>query len=573
MTEPLHPKQTRKYLLAIFCLALILRLSYLLEASKSPLLFHPGLDPQAYDLWAQRIAGGEWIGGAVFYQSPLYPYLLGIFYALFGRHLLWVYIVQIVFGCLNCLVLFGIGSRVFGKRAGLLASLLAALYKPFIFYDVTLLKTFLEVFLADLCIYLLLLAADNTRRTIIFLAGLALGLGTLARDNFQLLILWFWPWLLFRLRPKGRAFSSLWLPAGFLLVLGVCAMRNLAAGRDLVLTTSQAGQNFFIGNHRGNLTGTYQAPEFVRPNPFFEEKDFYQEALKRTGRDAMRPSEVSNFWLRETLKEISADQKLFWKRIFLKLALFWNQREIADQESIYLFKKEFSRLLRLPLPGFGFIGPLGLLGMLLALRRKKGLLLAGYVLIYWVSVSAFYIFARYRLAVVGPVLVFAGFALLEIYAVARERKWKSLAWWTVWLLLFGTLVWYPLIHETLDYAYYNLGNSYARAGQYRKAITAYEKAVSQNPKDADFWLNLGKAREATGENRAALDDYMTALRLAPQKASVHLDLGIALFKMRDFASARKELEKALELDPGLSQAHIYLEMIAAQKPTANQPPR
>jgi len=565
MTEPKTQNRTGKYLLAIFLLALILRLSYLLEASKSPLLFYPGLDPQAYDAWAQKLAAGDWMGNKVFYQSPLYPYLLGAFYAVFGRHLLWVYIVQILVGSLNCLLIFGIGNRIFGKRAGLAAGALAALYKPFIFYEVALLKTFLEVFLIDLTIYLLLVAAGNARRSIIFLAGLVLGLGTLARDNFQLLILWFWPWLAWRLGQKGRAVASTWLLAGFLLVLGACALRNLDAGRDFVLTTSQAGQNFFIGNHRENLTGTYVAPEFVRPHPFFEEKDFYQEALKRTGRDAMRPSEVSNFWFKETLKEMAAAPKLFWKRMFLKLALFWNQREIADQESIYLFKKEFSLLLRMPLPGFGVIGPLGLLGLVLALGRKKGFLLAGYIFIYWVSVSVFYIFARYRLAVVGPVLVFAGFAALEIYSAAQDKKWKSLAGGAAWLALFGTLVWLPLIHETLDYAYYNLGNSCARAGQYHKAIAAYEKAIAQNPKQAEFWLNLGKAREYTGDNRAALDDYMTAVRLAPQKASAHLNLGIALFKIRDFDSAQSELQKALELDPGLSQARVYLEMIQAKE--------
>jgi hypothetical protein len=31
-------------------------------------------DSHGYDEWAQRIAGGEWLGHEVFYQAPLYPY-------------------------------------------------------------------------------------------------------------------------------------------------------------------------------------------------------------------------------------------------------------------------------------------------------------------------------------------------------------------------------------------------------------------------------------------------------------------------------------------------------------------
>ena len=30
-------------------------------------------DSHAYDAWAQRIAAGDWVGGDVFYQAPLYP--------------------------------------------------------------------------------------------------------------------------------------------------------------------------------------------------------------------------------------------------------------------------------------------------------------------------------------------------------------------------------------------------------------------------------------------------------------------------------------------------------------------
>jgi len=549
----------RAWLSGIFLVAIIIRLIYLVDALDCPLLFYPGLDPEAYDLWAQRIANGDWLGKQVFYQSPLYPYLLGIFYSLFGRHLLWVYLLQILIGGIDCLLIYGIGKLAFGRKVGLVAGIFSALYKPFIFYQVFLLKTFLEVFLIDLTIFLLLLGVNRQKRNIIFLSGLALGLGALARDNFIILLFWFFPWLIFRLKKSGKAISAIYFLLGFVLIITISGIRNWVVGRDFVLSTSQAGQNFYIGNHLKNLTGTYIPPDFVIAHPFYEEKNFREEAIKRTGKEDMKPSEISNFWFKETVKEINSDLALFFQRLILKLALFWNQKEIADNENIYLMK-EFSFLLRLPLLGFGMIGAFGLLGLILAISARKGFLLSGYVVIYWLSVSLFYIFARYRLAVVGVVLVFAGFAIEQIYSWIKDKKWKSLSRNMVLLGGFFALVWAPLIRESWDYAYFNLGNSYARAGKFYQAISAYQKAIELNPHQADFWINLGKAGEKVGDNELSLRAFSKAVLLGPEKANAHFGLGIALFKIGEYDKAKEELEKALELEPNWQEAKIYLEM-------------
>ena len=45
-------------------------------------------DARGYDAWARRLAAGDWIGTDVFYQAPLYPYFLGVVYALAGHDLL-----------------------------------------------------------------------------------------------------------------------------------------------------------------------------------------------------------------------------------------------------------------------------------------------------------------------------------------------------------------------------------------------------------------------------------------------------------------------------------------------------
>ena len=57
-------------LAAAAALALVLRLAYLTELGGTPVLAGLMGDSRSYDAWAQRIAGGEWLGTEVFYQTP-----------------------------------------------------------------------------------------------------------------------------------------------------------------------------------------------------------------------------------------------------------------------------------------------------------------------------------------------------------------------------------------------------------------------------------------------------------------------------------------------------------------------
>ena len=41
-------------------------------------------DARVYDAWAREIAGGDLVGREVFYQAPLYPYVVGAVYTGFG---------------------------------------------------------------------------------------------------------------------------------------------------------------------------------------------------------------------------------------------------------------------------------------------------------------------------------------------------------------------------------------------------------------------------------------------------------------------------------------------------------
>ena len=98
-----------------------------------PLFYHLAGDGRTYDEWAQRIAAGDWLGSGVFYQAPLYPYLLGLLQVFFGHDLWLIRFLQIILGSLSCALIFVIGQKLFSHGAGIAAGLVLAFYAPAIF--------------------------------------------------------------------------------------------------------------------------------------------------------------------------------------------------------------------------------------------------------------------------------------------------------------------------------------------------------------------------------------------------------------------------------------------------------
>src|SRR5215204_4285802 len=130
----------------IFGIAFAVRLIHIWQLKGSPFFDTLLGDANGYDLWAQRLAAGDWIGSDVFYQAPLYPYFLGVVYAVFGRDLLAVRIIQAAIGSASCVLLGLACARLFSKRVGLIAGLVLALWAPAIFFDSLLQKAVLDMF-------------------------------------------------------------------------------------------------------------------------------------------------------------------------------------------------------------------------------------------------------------------------------------------------------------------------------------------------------------------------------------------------------------------------------------------
>jgi 4-amino-4-deoxy-L-arabinose transferase-like glycosyltransferase len=589
----------------VFLLAALLRVLYVAHASTIPAARYPMVDARAYHERALAILSGNWIGDAIPYQDPLYPYFLAGLYGLFGPDSAGVLYAQALLDACTALLVYAIARRVFDPRCALLAGLLAASYKMFLYFDIQLLKVPLTVFLITLTLWLVIEAQRGDRRSTWFVAGASLGLAALTRGNYLLFapLLLAWIGLAHRAAPRRGGIAMGLVALGLAACILPVTLRNYVVGDDLVLITSQAGQNFYIGNRRENATGGYLAPPFVTQNPLYEESDFRAEAERRNGR-TMKPSELSRYWFREARREIAEDPGHFLRHTALKAALFFNHYEVPDNQSYTFFREHVTPVLKLPLPTYGALLPLALVGMGLGRRRRGAAPLILFFLSYATSVILFYNFSRYRMPVVPVVIVFAAAGAVGIAEGLRRRDRVRTA-----LVLGLLVVVYVFVHRDIttdNFATYHfnlaLHHRESAARHRSRAVVLSDSGDASAARDeaeradqfqaaADEQLHLALAtqppsgalrrtlpnalvtwiqealREGREEQGLALSRDLTAAY--PLFARGHLLLGKSYARLGRDAEAAAALRRALALAPANEEARALLERLERSRATGS----
>ena len=575
------------YVLIIAAVALTLRLTHVWQMRSSPFFDVLMGDANGYDQWAQRLAAGNWIGSDVFYQAPLYPYFLGAIYALFGRDLLVVRIIQAIIGSASCVLLGMAAARFFSNRVGVITGLALALWAPAIFFDALLQKSVLDVFFVCLGLYLISRLANppegghhssqsktgshNIQKTPVVSGfsriewpalGACMGALALTRENALLFILVIVVWASFR---AERMIAIAGFVAGLAIVLTPVVIRNYAVDGGFYLTTSQFGPNFYIGNNPA-ADGTYASIRFGRGAPEFERIDATEVAETSVGR-SLSPSEVSSFWTGRALGYITA-QPLDWLRLTgRKILLLVNRDEMLDTES-----QESHAEWSLPLRALGWLGhfgilvPLAVLGVLMTWPERRRLwILHALALTYAASVVLFYVFARYRYPLVPFLLVFA------VPGVFHLRRALS-SWPVVVAVATAAMVAnIPLLSPALMKAITenNLGTALQEQKRFDEAIRHHERAIELAPEYAPPYNNLGAALRATGRVDEAVARYRRALELQPEFPSAEFNLGNALLAKGDAGASVAQYQRALERSPQSVEAHNNLGIaLAANGDTA-----
>jgi len=402
---------------AIFALAFTLRIIHIWQMRSSPFFAVLMGDAHGYDEWAQRIAGGDWIGREVFYQAPLYPYFLAFIYRIAGHSTILVRIMQALIGSCSCVFVAAAARRLFSMPAGVLAGLMLAIYAPAIFFDALLQKSMLDVFFVCLMLWLIVEIQSPAQFLVL---GLAVGALSLTRENAIVFVAVILGWAVLRFDVKAAALLIL----GTAIVLLPVVVRNSLIGGGFYLTTSQFGTNFFIGNHAG-ADGTYQSLRYGRGAPEYEQQDATELAEYELHRK-LTPAQVSSFWTRRALAFIVSEPGQWLKLVGRKTALLVNATEMVDTED-QESHAEWSVVLRLlgPVTHFGLLVPLAFAGLLATWSGRSRLWIQYALLVaYATSVVLFYVFARYRYPLVPMLMLFAAPGALAIVRWFRRTAFS-----------------------------------------------------------------------------------------------------------------------------------------------------
>lgn len=552
---------------AIALLAFALRFAYLLQARACPMFDGVVVDGDSYWRWSSALVAGDWTGSRIFYQAPLYPYFLGVTRLVVGDDLWNVRIVQIVLGAIACGILAVAARRFLGRGAAIATGVLAAVYPPSVFFDGCIQKAGIGFLWMALLLLALAVVRDRPTAPRWIGVGAALGALMLTREESVLLVPAVAAWCLLgpRAAPWRRTTAHVaGFAVGLALLLAPVAFRNRAVGGEFVLTTSQAGPNFYIGNNP-RADGTYIPLRGGRQNPEFERQDAFELAAADAGHP-LSPSEVSHYWIAKSFAWIRAEPGDWLALLVRKAGLLVNAYEVPDADDIY-FYEEYASILRVPFTflHMGTLAPLAVLGLALTWPRRREILALHLVLaVLAAGVVLFYVFARYRYPVVSVLLVFAGAGLAEAVVRIRAARWRELA---LPLVLAGIAAvaanaWRPYPRDqSLAAALSNAAIVQSSRGDHERALELLRQALERKPNSPEYWGNSGVASLSLGRFEDAAVAFRKSLELgAPDQARAHVRLGLALARGGHHEEAITQLDLGLATRPDDVEALGYRAM-------------
>lgn len=537
-------------------LAVALRVVHVLSMRASPYFDEPVMDPLYHVEWARALAAGRDFQPGPFFRAPLYPWFLAGLFKLFGDGLLLPRLVQALFGTLSTALVYSIGRRAFDARVGLVAALLVATNWVLIYYDGELKLETLAVplYLLGLRLSMELSADPRPRRALA--TGLVFGVSALVRPNILLLMPVLALWLLWIARPRGRA--ALWpaaaLTLGVLLPILPISAYNTFVGGDRVLISTQGGVNFWIGNNPDSDGSTAIVPG-TRGGWWEGYHDAIAQAEALEGR-ALAPSEVSRHYSRRAWRWILGSPREALAHLAWKARLYGCDAELGNNLDATFFARRFSPLVRFLPPSFALLAPLGLVGMLLALRGGAGprLPLLAYVLVYSASVVAFFVCARFRMPVLPALAVFAGHALVTALELARRRRLGPLALFVaaVLALAAGVRAVPARIDTSQASGHWLLGAYEMDRGRWAEALPLLERAVQENPRLWHLRRDLGRTLVALGRPAEAVPHLEAALGLWHPDVEVLAALADAYLQAGRTEEALGAARRASSLRPDLA---------------------
>lgn len=586
---------TARWVVGLLLVAAAVRLVFWLDARDLSLVQQPTGDAATYVYLSNELDRDGVLAplGQPYHRAPLYPFFLWAVTSL-GWGLTGVRLIQFAMGLAGVVLLWSVGKRLAGTTGAVVAGIGAALYGPFIFFESDLLSISLAVFLLEVALVLW----GRTRWAVA--VGLLIGAAALAQPNFLLAGLIAAAASVLRPRTLGWASRSaaLLLVAGLLIPPAITFTRNLAVSGEPVLISTNGGVNFYIGNNpKGD--GTFHLPPesglLNRPEGLFTSaRAVAEEQTSRSLTDAG----VDRYWWLRGVDFWLTDPGRALGVTLGKVLLSVNDDELPSHYD-YGFFRERVRILRV-LPTMGWLLPLGGLGLVIALRRRRYFVVLLF-LAFLASIVPFFITARYRLPLAVLLLPAAGLAVEWVWA--RRRSLRQLAWPAVGILAYLSLALLPLksggeahahmlniegaaefsrgdvdaARRTFERALEidpnhpevlnNLASIYEQQGQLKEALALYRRALISNPTQAETYFNLEELYRKAGRNEEALEalarlEAARSGRVEDVAGTMAYRRAVNTLTLGDTTRAHELLQEAVASQPDLAGAWLSLSILS-----------
>jgi 4-amino-4-deoxy-L-arabinose transferase-like glycosyltransferase len=501
--------------LLVFAISLLVNLSVLAGYIHSPFAQIPEWDAEIYWKWAKAIASGNEIGDSIFHQPPLYPYFLSLIIFIFGPSFLPIFIVQAVLSASSSSLIYIIASRITNKKFALTAGLAYAFYGLQVFYSMKILSECLSVTLMLLTSYLLLTA--NSRKHSIFI-GVVLGLLIISKPIFILAV----PFLIFHLYHNKFTASEHLLKNIFafcvplIVIIGSVTLRNYYVGKDLVLVSSNGGENFFIGNN-SEANGVYNPIKGISRDIKYQNEDVNAFAQTETGK-IMKRSEVSRYWFHKGLRYIFSDPLSSIKLELKKIKYLLSGVERSSMYYLSFERAKITRLFIMPFVNFYIVFPFFIVGIISSFYKPKNLTtLYLFLFINIGNILFFFYDTRFMQLLMPYEFIFASLGARKIVTEIQFKKLSKLPSSPAFLILLMSALFCGFIYfrdskeKKPDWHLYMvLGDIFYQKSEYSSAIDAYMKSSSLKKNDWMPVLGACKVYFAMRKKDVALQLYNEA---------------------------------------------------------------
>lgn len=296
-------KNLKKILFFIFAAALFLRLLAVGMQEESEKV--PRSDAAVFDNIAVNIISGHGISMDIMgekvhtsFRPPFFPLFLAGIYAIFGHNYVIVKIIQAILGAVFCIVIFFITTILYGdKRIGITASILTAVYKPFVsgfnYYGgpAILFNECFYIFILGITILTTLLFIKKETKILGALSGIFICLTILTRFEFIVypVLLIFYLFYISKLSIKSFTKKYLIMYLFIILTLAPWVARNYIVHGKFVPLSTLGGPVFYMGNNSlangsssGCLAQNYieMCAKTAHMTEYEKDRTFFKEGIK-----------------------------------------------------------------------------------------------------------------------------------------------------------------------------------------------------------------------------------------------------------------------------------------------------